>query len=133
MGPYTESAVDMLDFFELLAEWSAETFGPRERRGPIGPLKHLEKESREAYSETDPEKRKEEIADCLFLVFDAAQRAGMSYSELTRVAMAKLAKNKTRTWPAWHGTEPDTAIEHDRTGECSVCGNPSCDNPNGKH
>ncbi|MBF9651862.1 DUF550 domain-containing protein, partial [Streptococcus pseudopneumoniae] len=51
MGRYPLSAVDMLDFFERLADWSAETFGPRSHRGPIGPLKHLEKEAREAYEE----------------------------------------------------------------------------------
>ena len=117
MGRYTLSAVDMLDFFERLTEWSADTFGPRSHRGPIGPLKHLEKESREAYEEEDAGKRKEEIADCLFLVFDSAHRAGMTYSELTQVAMAKLKKNKARTWPDGRGAAPDTAIEHDRTAD----------------
>lgn len=110
-------ALDMWGFWECLHEWSAETFGPREHRGPIGPLKHLEKEAREAYEEANWEKRKEEIADCLFLVFDAAQRVGMSYSELTQVAMAKLKKNRARTWPDWRGAAPDTAIEHDRTAD----------------
>jgi hypothetical protein len=59
-------------FFEVQREWSYATFGPREHRGPKGPLDHLRKEAKEAYDEADPEKQKEEIADYLFLVFDAA-------------------------------------------------------------
>lgn len=115
MGPYTAAAVDMLDFFERQQEWSYETFGPPTFKGPKGPLAHLMKEAREAHDEADPEKLREEIADCLFLVFDAAHRSGMSYADLTCVAMAKLRKNKARTWPDWRGTDPDQPIEHDRT------------------
>ena len=117
MGPYTAAAVDMHDFWDRLADWSEETFGPRSHRGPVGPLEHLTKEADEARVESDPERRKEEIADCLFLVFDAAQRAGMSYAELGRVAHAKLRKNAARTWPDWRTADPNKAIEHVRTGE----------------
>jgi hypothetical protein len=117
LGSYTESAVDMLDFFERQREWSYETFGPPEIRGPVGPLKHLEKEAKEAYQEQDLEKRKEEIIDCLFLSFDAAHRAGMGYSEISRIAMAKLKKNKGRKWPDWRDAKPEEAVEHDRSGE----------------
>lgn len=115
-GPYTTAAVDMLDFWERLAEWSEQTFGPRSHRGPLGPLEHLAKEAVEARDEADPGKRKEEIADCLFLVFDAAQRAGMSYAELTAVAKAKLRKNAAREWPDWRAADPNRAIEHVRKG-----------------
>ncbi len=126
MGPYTLSAVDMLDFFERQQEWSYETFGPRTFKGPVGPLRHLEKEATEAREAAElavatnnpanvlNDAMKEEIADCLFLVFDAAHRAGMSYAELGRVAMEKLKKNKARTWPDWRGTDPAQPIEHDR-------------------
>lgn len=104
----------MEELFELKREWSYKTFGPPERRGPVGPLKHLEKEAREAYEETDPAKRKEEIADCLFLVFDAAHRAGMTPLELIDVATTKLIKNESRTWPDWRSKPADVAIEHER-------------------
>lgn len=141
MGPYTASAVDMLDFFERQQEWSYETFGPPTFKGPKGPLDHLAKEVIEASAAWDRVvaaerlkvppfplegdrifkeelfKAREEIIDCLFLVFDAAHRAGMSYSEMSRIAMEKLAKNKLRTWPDWRGTDPDKAIEHDRSAE----------------
>lgn len=122
MGPYTAAAmtpaaIDMLDFWQRQKDWSYETFGPPERRGPIGPLRHLEKEAKEAYSEADEAKRREEIADCLFLVFDAAHRSGMSYPDLARECMAKLRKNQGRTWPDWRKQPTDQPTEHDRTGE----------------
>ena len=59
-------------FWDALAEWSQATFGTDAERGAIGPLKHLEKEAREAQEALDPI----EIADCLLLVFDAARRSG---------------------------------------------------------
>lgn len=117
MGPYTASAIDMLDFFERQQEWSYETFGNPSVRGPKGPLDHLQKESKEAYEESDPEKQKEEIIDCLFLVFDAAHRSGMSYSQIAKMAMEKLRKNKQRVWPPIGATPPDKATEHDRSAE----------------
>ena len=129
MGPYTMAAVDMLDFFERRREWSFATFGPPSHRGPCGPLEHLIKEAAEALDEarkaTDlragwsHEKLREEIIDCLFLVFDAADRAGMTYAEMSRVAMAKLRKNQERAWPDWRGADPNKAIEHDRTTEAA--------------
>lgn len=123
MGPYTASAIDMLEFFERQRDWSHETFGPPSFKGPKGPLDHLKKEAGEAWDAFDeafgnPTKfdaAKVEIIDCLFLVFDAAHRAGMSYADISRIAMEKLRKNKARMWPDWRGTDPDKAIEHDRT------------------
>lgn len=127
MGPFITAAVDMLDFFERQRDWSYETFGPKEVRGPMGPLDHLRKEAAEAHEEArkatalepgwDMDKLREEIADCLFLVFDAAHRSGMSYSELARVAVAKLKKNQARDWPDWQQADPNKAVEHDRSND----------------
>jgi ParB family chromosome partitioning protein len=64
----------MDEFWNALALWSNETFGVESWRGPLGPLKHLAKEAQEAQDAPDEAKRREEIADCLFLVFDAARR-----------------------------------------------------------
>lgn len=112
-----EIGLAMLSFFEKQRDWSYETFGPPSFKGPKGPLAHLKKEAEEAREEVDPEKRKVEIVDCLFLVFDAAHRSGMSYVDLIRGAFAKLEVNKKRTWPDWRGTNPDNPIEHVRDGE----------------
>ena len=35
-------------FWDQQAEWSRATFGSDTERGPLGPLKHLEKEAKEA-------------------------------------------------------------------------------------
>jgi hypothetical protein len=94
--------------------WSEETFGPSEIRGPIGPLKHLRKEVEEALEAKTPVAMQEEIVDCLFLVFDAARRAGFSLQFLEERAMRKLAKNKLRTWPAWDWQRADEPVEHQR-------------------
>lgn len=98
-------------FWNEQAAWSQATFGTDAERGPTGPLKHLEKEARESHQEPDAEKRKVEIADCLFLVFDAARRAGMTFDELFNTAFAKLEVNKSRKWQKPTSDEP---VEHVR-------------------
>lgn len=111
------AAIMMQSFFNAQREWSYKTFGPPEFRGPKGPLDHLQKEAREAYEERDEKKLRYEIADCLFLVFDAAHRHGMTYGQLADVALQKLLINEGRKWPAWGDTPPDKATEHDRSAE----------------
>lgn len=86
--------------------WSQATFGADSVRGPIGPLKHLEKEAREAQDSIDDES---EYADCLLLVLDAARRAGMGPLALVRAAKAKMIINKQRTWPV---PTDDNPVEH---------------------
>ena len=58
-----------------------------------------------------------ELADCIFLVFDAAWRAGISLTELRTAMTKKLIKNQSRPWPDWRTMDPNGAIEHDRTTE----------------
>lgn len=101
----------ILDFWKKQAAWSRATFGEDHERGPIGPLKHLEKEAREAYEETDIEKQKMEIVDCLFLVFDAARRSGMGLDGLLHRAFVKLEINQNREWSRPTSDEP---VEHVR-------------------
>ncbi len=102
-------------FFTEHAVWSQATFGADGVRGPLGALRHLEKEAREAQDECtskDDTKLKEEIADCLFLTFDSARRAGMGYDDLFDEVFAKFAKNKKRTWAK--PSTPNQPIEHVR-------------------
>lgn len=120
--PRTISAYRMLEFFDLLVKWSESSFGPSSHRGPVGPLKHLQKEAQEAIDEAvkttdllpgwNMDKLREEITDCLFLVFDAAWRAGITYGELAMLARRKLDVNKLRTWPDWRTLAPDAISEH---------------------
>lgn len=92
------------------AEWSQRKFGSDDVRGPIGALKHLQKEADEAMKiPHDPV----EFSDCLLLVFDSSRRAGMSFDKLIRTACEKHEINKTRNYP-----KPDPAtddpVEHVR-------------------
>ena len=104
------------EFWDAHSKWSQATFGIDSERGPLGALKHLEKEAREAQAEvsgpTATGKLHEEIADCLFLTFDAARRAGMTLNELLDTAFTKLDKNKKRIWAK--PTNSDEPIEHVR-------------------
>lgn len=101
----------MWAFWKALEEWSTATFGTAQERGPVGPLKHLAKEVNECLAAPGD---LEEYADLLFLVFDAARRAGFSYIDLETAAWQKLAKNERRTWPKPTSDEP---VEHVRESQ----------------
>ena len=103
------------DFFDSQRAWSYQTFGPPYHRGPVGPLKHLAKEVQEAIAETDHNKRIEEIVDCLFMVYEAAHRSGLSSTEFAKAAYMKLHKNQQRSWPNWQTADPNKPVEHDRS------------------
>lgn len=113
------------------SEWSQRVFGTDAARGPLGPLKHLEKEAVEAQSRwllssghkdatlkengvwvgppDEHAKLKEELADCLLLVLDAARRSGVKPMELFKAAYDKVQVNKARQWPT---PQPDMPVEH---------------------
>lgn len=104
------------------ADWSQATFGSDAERGPVGPLKHLEKEAAEArgawlgaYEDDEIVEEaayaafKEELADCLLLLLDASRRGGVKVMQLIEAAQAKLEVNKKRVWPKASATEP---VEH---------------------
>ena len=79
-----------------LSDWSQQTFGGDSERGPIGSLKYLEEEAREAQEKPgDPMG----YADCLLFTLDAARRAGIKPIELMEHALAKMEINKARKWP----------------------------------
>lgn len=91
--------------------WSERTFGPRDQRGPLGPLAHIRKELNEV--EDDPHDL-EEWVDVLILAFDGAWRAGHEPAAIIAGVKAKQAKNERRQWPDWRGVPADQAIEHVR-------------------
>ena len=82
-------------FWDNQGTWSQSVFGTDSERGPVGPLKHLEKEAREAQ---DSPFDLEEKADCLFLIFDAVRRSGKTLPDLMDACEKKLEINKARKW-----------------------------------
>ncbi len=54
----------------------------------------------------------EELADCLFLVFDACWRADFGPTDIRRMLTAKLVANRSRTWQT--PSSPDEPVEHVR-------------------
>lgn len=91
------------------SEWSQETFGLDSDRGPIGALKHLEKEAVECQNNPSD---KSEFADCFLLLVDASRRAGIGISELIEAAADKHEVNKKRIWPK---PIDDMPVEHIKT------------------
>jgi hypothetical protein len=131
---YVKSAIDLYDKLSELvgdqAEWSQATFGTDQERGPVGALKHLQKEAREAHeayerlsiARTANVGREEavsdakaelatELADCLLLLLDASRRSGIKFATLVDHAKAKMIVNRQRTWPKPTSDEP---VEHVR-------------------
>jgi hypothetical protein len=106
-APVSDARVQ--NFWDTHALWSQQTFGSDAERGPIGPLKHLEKEACDCQDAPDD---LEEKADCLLLIFDATRRSGRTLAELMEAAEAKLEKNKKREWS--RSLLPDEPIEHRR-------------------
>lgn len=98
--------------FDLAADhsaWSQATFGPG---GPLGSLKHLELEAREAQESPGDIT---EYADCLLLLLDAARRAGFGPLALIMAARDKMKINKQRKWKV---AAPGEASTHEK-GEIS--------------
>jgi hypothetical protein len=102
-------------FWNEQAKWSRKTFGSDEVRGPLGPLKHLAKEVAEVIAELEKDADDAEVvmelADCQFLIFDAARRFGLTHGTLFAACFAKLEINRNRQWGTAILTEP---IEHVR-------------------
>lgn len=102
---------DLIDHIEQQMKWSAETFGPSEVRGPLGPLDHIKKEVGEV--EADPHDLEEWI-DVIILGIDGAWRSGHSPQEIADMLADKFRRNRSRNWPDWRGSDPTVAIEHIR-------------------
>lgn len=90
------------------ALWSKAQFGDR---GPLGPLRHLELEVKEAIAKPGDIF---EYADLLHLVLDASVRAGFTLESLLWAAMLKLEKNILREWPEAVGDEPTEHVRRVR-------------------
>jgi hypothetical protein len=80
------------------AEWSQSTFGTDSERGPMGALKHLEKEAYECQIAETSSDLLEELADCFLLLIDASRRATVTPAQLVAAAQAKMVKNRARKW-----------------------------------
>lgn len=100
------------------AEWSQATFG---NVGPVGPLKHLNKEALEAAEQPGD---LSEWADMQFLLWDAQRRAGITDEQITQAMIDKLAVNKQRSWPEPKDGEPRLHIKErsrKKVDRCDVC------------
>lgn len=102
------------DLATAAGQWADATFGTPDKRGPIGPLKHLAKEAGEA--QANP-KDLTEYADCLLLILDASRRAGFTPMQLVVAGQDKLQVNKTRKWATPTSDEPVEHVRDDKSIE----------------
>ena len=93
------------------AAWSRGAFGP-DSSGPLGALRHLQKEVGETLARPDDPL---EYVDMLFLVWDAARRAGFDWDDLVVHGLRKMARNKARTWPEPVPGQPCEHVRDDDT------------------
>lgn len=98
------------DWLAAFAAWNLTTFGPGKRTA--GTIDHIKKELREI--EADPDDAKEWV-DIVLLGINGLVRQGRSPAEIIGAIRAKDTENRTRRWPDWRSTDPNLAIEHDRT------------------
>lgn len=107
-------------FWDEQAKWSQKTFGTDKERGPLGPLKHLAKEVAEALHEIEQGGEHAdivmELADCQFLIFDAARRFGLTHDTLFSACFSKLEINKTRRWAVSKQGEPCEHVRENNEG-----------------
>ncbi|MAM17592.1 MAG: hypothetical protein CMH22_06495 [Methylophaga sp.] len=107
------------DQFEAIIKWQNETFG---ESTSLSKVKHLLKEVDElgiAITYSD-ENIRLEFADCLFLLFGAASKEGMTYDDICAAIDEKLEINKSRVWGK---PDADGVVENLETCyiECISC------------
>lgn len=109
-APEGVEGFDLVAHLHRARSFSERTFGPGARTA--GVVDHIRKELREI--EADPSDVMEWI-DVVILAFDGAWRAGWTPEEIVAAIVTKQTKNEGRTWPDWRTTDPNKAIEHDRS------------------
>ena len=103
--------------------FSHATFGPGTRTG--GVIDHIRKELIEVAQSNGSS---DEWVDVVILALDgltrqlafcSGRRADPANVAATATAMivGKQTRNEARSWPDWRKTDPNKAIEHDRSGE----------------
>jgi len=83
--------------FNAIVEWQEKTFPAATE---LSKLHHLQKEVYElsfAAMEKNPGKA-HEYADCIFLIYGAAAKSGMSYDDIVKAIEEKFLINQHRQW-----------------------------------
>ena len=125
---------DLISHLLRQMAWSHATFGPGPRTS--GVIDHLRKELVEVEkSDGSPD----EWVDVVILALDGLTRQlayangkrtkDPEYTVITVIDMLlyKQARNEARDWPDWRTSDPDKAIEHDRSDETETAAEPADD------
>lgn len=101
---------DLVAHLYRQGNFSFETFGPGKR--VMGVTDHIKKELAEVI---ESDGALSEWVDVILLALDGAWRSGANPEKICQTLDAKLKINQNRTWPDWRTSDPDKAIEHDRS------------------
>lgn len=116
MSDFNElSPFNLLDHLERQRVFSERTFGPGKRTKMVAD--HIRKELVEI--EAKPSDLTEWV-DVILLALDGAWRSGATPAQIAEAIEAKQAKNEGRAWPDWRTSDPDRAIEHDRSRDAEA-------------
>lgn len=114
--------VATFDFHAHLARqaaFSLTAFGPGARTA--GVCDHIRKELLEIADKPDD---LSEWIDVAILALDGAWRCGGSPEQIIAAMVAKQTKNEGRVWPDWRTSDPNKAIEHDRSHDAPAAAQP---------
>ena len=101
---------DLIEHINRQISFSVRAFGPGPRTKGI--CDHITKELVEVQAAP---KDLSEWIDVIMLGLDGAWRAGYIPEQIAAALADKLTRNARRTWPDWRTSDPDKAIEHDRS------------------
>lgn len=106
---------DFVAHLERQRVFSERIFGPGMRTKMV--VDHIRKELVEI--EANPSDITEWV-DVILLAFDGAWRSGATPMQIAAAIEAKQTKNEGRIWPDWRNSDPNKAIEHDRSADTST-------------
>lgn len=95
----TRVSENLTELATEFTDWSIQTFISADAETSVKKL--IKEESYEllvAVLSNNKAQMKEEFADCLMCLFDAAMRAGITPIQLTKAFAVKLETNKSRQW-----------------------------------
>lgn len=88
-----------IETFYQITHWQEATFP---NATALSKVQHLKEEIKELEAELQRNnfttELGSEIADCLFLIYGAAFKAGLNYTQIELALQRKLAINKNRKW-----------------------------------
>lgn len=86
------------ELFKTVVQWQRQTFTDATPKSCAAHLSEETQELNAAINKNDLSNIKEELADCLLLLFGIADRCGMNYHAIEAAIIDKMMINLKRKW-----------------------------------